>query len=96
MDVARMLSLWLHRRDPTRNMDRFYRLYIMADLLGGWCLVREWGRHGAAGQVRRDPYANSAEASAACVRLAQKKLRRGYRPAFGASLPQELAALLCP
>lgn len=91
-----MLSLWLHRRDPTRNMDRFYRLYVMADLLGGWCVVREWGRHGAAGQVRRDPYANRADARAACARLAREKLRRGYRPAQGASLPPDLAALPSP
>ncbi|PHK93739.1 hypothetical protein CR162_17285 [Pseudoroseomonas rhizosphaerae] len=85
-----MLSLWLHRQDPTRNMNRFYRLYVSADLLGGWCVVREWGRHGAAGQVRRDLYASPEDAQAAGQRLARQKLRRGYRPALGTPLPAEL------
>lgn len=75
-----MLSLWLHRQDPTRHMNRFYRLYVTADLLGGWFLIREWGRHGAAGQVRCDPYPNAETAEAAGRRLARQKLRRGYLP----------------
>jgi predicted DNA-binding WGR domain protein len=42
----------IHRRDPTRNMARFYALSVQADLLAGWTLVREWGRIGRPGRVR--------------------------------------------
>jgi predicted DNA-binding WGR domain protein len=42
----------LRRMDPGRNMARFYRMDIQADLFGEWCFVREWGRIGQAGQTQ--------------------------------------------
>ncbi|WP_312416226.1 WGR domain-containing protein [Shinella sp.] len=44
------------RCDPSRNMNRFYRLTVTRDLLGQTLLIREWGRVGvyaAAVQTRR-------------------------------------------
>ena len=42
----------LERRDPARNMKRFYRLAVERDLFGTVLLVREWGRIGTLGRVR--------------------------------------------
>jgi predicted DNA-binding WGR domain protein len=39
----------MYRRDPARNMARFYHLGLQADLLAGWSVVREWGR------IRKSP-----------------------------------------
>lgn len=69
----------LHRRDPDRNMARFYAVRIQADLLGGWAVVREWGRAGQAGQVRTELHADLAPAQLAAERLTGRKLGRGYR-----------------
>ena len=70
-----MTALRLIRRDPTRNMARFYTLDIQGNLFGEWSLVREWGRIGCAGQVRATPYHTSVEATAALDRQRQAKQR---------------------
>jgi predicted DNA-binding WGR domain protein len=68
----------LRRVDPGRNMARFYRMDIQADLFGEWCFVREWGRIGQAGQLRQAVYSSQAEARAALERQGRLKEKRGY------------------
>jgi predicted DNA-binding WGR domain protein len=51
-----MTALTLTRRDPTKNLHRYYRLDVQPDLFGAWCFIREWGRIGRSGQVRVVPY----------------------------------------
>jgi WGR domain len=45
-------------------MARFYAVSLQADLLGGWCVVREWGRIGLPGRVRVDRHGRSMTAQA--------------------------------
>jgi len=73
-----MSAITLHRIDPARNMRRFYLLDVQPDLFGQWCFIREWGRTGAAGQMRNIPYPTPAEAQAALERQRRAKERRGY------------------
>jgi predicted DNA-binding WGR domain protein len=73
-----MSAVTLTRRDPERNMHRYYRLDVQPDLFGEWCLTREWGRIGAGGQTRSSPYPTPAEAQAALERQRRAKERRGY------------------
>ena len=68
----------LVRRDPARGMARFYALRVVPDLLGGWTLVREWGRVGSPGRVRADAFATEEAAVAGLERLARCKRVRGY------------------
>jgi predicted DNA-binding WGR domain protein len=68
----------LRRVDPSRNMRRFYRLDVQADLFGGVRLVRQWGRIGAEGQRRAAWYATSPEALVTLELHVRQKLRRGY------------------
>lgn len=70
--------LHLQRRDPSRNMARFYCLSLESSLFGGAVLVREWGRIGTLGRRRLDLYATAAQAQDALRRLAASKVRRGY------------------
>lgn len=71
-------ALQLCRIDPERNMQRFYRLCLQPDLFGGCTLIREWGRMGSGGRVRRDGFASEGEAVSALVALSVAKTRRGY------------------
>jgi predicted DNA-binding WGR domain protein len=73
-----MNAATLTRRDPARNMQRYYRLDVQQDLFGQWCVIREWGRIGSAGQMRSAPYPTSAEAEAALDKQRRAKERRGY------------------
>jgi predicted DNA-binding WGR domain protein len=73
-----MSAIILHRTDTTKNMRRFHRLDVQPDLFGQWCLIREWGRVGRAGQVRTVPYLTAAEAQAALALQQRVKDRRGH------------------
>ncbi len=73
-----MTGIVLHRIDDVKNMRRFYRLDVQPDLFGQWCLVREWGRIGSAGQERTVRYATAAEAHEALAGQQRGKERRGY------------------
>ncbi len=74
-------ALELRRIDPARNMRRFYRLDIEADLFGGFLLVRQWGRIGARGRVVAERFDDATLAAAALARHAARKGRRGYSAA---------------
>jgi predicted DNA-binding WGR domain protein len=57
-----MSATTLYRIDADKNMRRFYRLDVQADLFGAWCFIREWGRIGKSGQVCVVPYPTTAAA----------------------------------
>ena len=74
-----MSGMTLIRRDPARNLHRYYRLDVQLDLFGAWCLIREWGRVGQGGQMRSTPYPTVDEAQEALERQRRRKERRGYQ-----------------
>ena len=82
-----MSGVYLTRRDPTRNLARFYRMLIVPTLFGEWVLLREWGRIGSGGTVRADPFPNAGAALLAMQALVRAKVRRGYQ-----SLPESFPA----
>lgn len=73
-----MSGVYLTRRDPARNLARFYRMLIVPTLFGEWVLLREWGRIGSGGTVRADPFPNAGAALLAMQTLLRSKHARGY------------------
>ncbi len=73
-----MSGVYLTRRDPSRNLARFYRMLLAPTLFGEWLLLREWGRIGSGGTVRADPYPNAGAALLAMQALVRAKKKRGY------------------
>lgn len=73
-----MTAITLHRSDPTKNLQRYYRLDVQPDLFGEWCFIREWGRAGRSGQMRIVPYPTSNAAIAALEEKRRAKERKGY------------------
>lgn len=61
---------------------RFCKLLLQQDLLGGWTLIREWGRQGAAGRVVREHFEDREAAEAALVRQRDTQLRKGFQVVF--------------
>jgi predicted DNA-binding WGR domain protein len=74
-----MTAIVLYRIDPEKRMHRYYRMDVQRDLFGEWCLMREWGRIGRAGQMRSASFPTSARAEAALDRQRRAKEQRGYR-----------------
>jgi predicted DNA-binding WGR domain protein len=48
--IAQPYQLYVERKDPTKNMARYYAMSIEPTLFGQACLVRRWGRIGVRGQ----------------------------------------------
>lgn len=63
---------------PDANRHRYYVLRTLPTLFGEWDLIREWGRLGSPGRVRRNLHQTESEAISALTKLAERKHRRGY------------------
>jgi len=50
----------------------------MRGILGDWALIREWGRVGSPGTVRKDWFETEDEADFARSTIMQKKIKKGY------------------
>lgn len=78
--IAQNYQLYIERRDPDRNMARFYALSIEETLFGDARLVRRWGRIGTAGRMVQHSFDDETEAVSLFLELLRAKRMRGYRP----------------
>ena len=74
-----MNHIYLVRHDAEKNMHRFYQMFVVSGLLDDWSLVREWGRVGSPGTVRKDWFNNEDEAIIAGKKLRFIKEKKGYQ-----------------
>lgn len=85
--IAQQYKLYVERREPGRNMARFYALSIQGTLFGQACLVRRWGRIGTAGRTVQHSFDDERQAVELFLHLLRAKRMRGYAPpAQGANL----------
>ncbi len=68
----------LIKKDPSHNVFRFYLIQIVPGLFGQWGVLREWGRIGQPGTVRKDWYEDETQAQIASDKVLNQKLKRGY------------------
>jgi predicted DNA-binding WGR domain protein len=73
-----MSAIVLYRIDTAKRMHRYYRMDVQPDLLGQWCLLREWGRIGSTGQTLSLPFPTPQAAEEALDKQRRAKERRGY------------------
>ena len=73
-----MIRIYLVKHDPEKNMPRFYQMFVTPGLFDDWSLVREWGRVGSSGTVRKDWFNTEAEAIIAGEKLREAKCKKGY------------------
>jgi predicted DNA-binding WGR domain protein len=78
MSQSRLNLIVLDRRDPARNMNRFYVLSLEPSLFGEPTLVREWGRIGRPGRRRIEIHDSERRALESLDAWLRKKQRRGY------------------
>ena len=83
-DLTRMLTqpyqLYFERTDPAKKMARFYTMAISETLFGEPCLIRCWGRIGAAGKFMVHPFPKEEDAVRLFLEVLKRKRARGYRP----------------
>ncbi len=78
-----MRRIYLEKRVPEKNMQRFYAMYVSQTLFGDWALVREWGRIGSPGTVRENWFDTEKEALDAECKLLNQKTKNGYHSQSG-------------
>ncbi|TBE38110.1 WGR domain-containing protein [Rhizobium ruizarguesonis] len=71
--------LYIERREPDKNMARFYALSIEPNLFGETSLVRSWGLIGSRGQQKIHVFDSEAKAVDLLLTLLRRKRSRGYR-----------------
>lgn len=76
--TAGIEDLYLERRDPARNMARYYSFSIERDLFGGVLAIRRWGRIGTRGRQLSVPCRNRKAALALLADVEATKRRGGY------------------
>jgi len=82
------MRVYMQTPAEDKQAPRYYQLLVQEDLLEGWTLIREWGRQGAAGRVKRDHFATLDETLQACIKVRDTQLNKGYQVVF--SRGQEL------
>lgn len=74
-----MTHIYLERHDPDKNLHRFYQMFVTPGIFGDWSLVREWGRVGSPGTVRKDWFDSDEQAITAELDLVSAKQKKGYQ-----------------
>ena len=74
-----MNRIYLEYHDDLENKHRFYQLFVLPTLFDDWSLVREWGRIGSPGTVKKDWFETQALADLAFQKISQEKLNKGYQ-----------------
>lgn len=78
--ITQPYALYVERRDPKKNMARYYAMSIEPTLFGDACLTRRWGRIGARGQQIVHHFDREEEAVRLFLALLRLRRKRGYRP----------------
>jgi predicted DNA-binding WGR domain protein len=71
--------VYMVRHDSSQNMHRFYQMTVSPGLFNDWSLVREWGRIGSPGKVRKNWYESEEDAITAGEKIREAKQKKGYR-----------------
>jgi len=69
---------YLEKRNPEKNMYRFYAIRITPTLFGDFALIRNWGRIGANGCIKEEWCSKESEALAKGLSYLKAKRGRGY------------------
>ena len=78
--IAQQYQLYIERRDPRRNMARFYTLSIEETLFGRARLVRRWGRIGTIGRVVQHSFDDEGDAVQLFLELLRAKRNAAIAP----------------
>lgn len=72
------MQTYLEKRDPRKNVVRYYCIAVQPNLFGEWTLHREWGRIGQGGRIRTEWFLDEEEAQIELEKIEDTKRRRGY------------------
>ena len=83
------MRIYLQSQQADTGVIRFVHLVLQEDLMGGWTLIRESGKQGSPGTIKREHFEQQDQALDAMMKWRDKNINRGYQVAFiqGAKYP---------
>ncbi|MBF0137063.1 MAG: WGR domain-containing protein [Magnetococcus sp. DMHC-1] len=88
------MKVYLQRLNPATSLITFYSIQIQPDLLGRWHVIREWGRAGSPGTLRKKPFDEMQEALASMQELRDRLINEGYRVVMQEGVKASLAPFI--
>jgi len=76
------MRIYLQSQQIDTGVIRFVHLVLQEDLVGGWTLIKESGKQGSPGTVKREHFENHDQALTAMMKWRDKNINRGYHIAF--------------
>jgi len=76
------MRIYLQSQPTEAGIIRFVHLIMQEDLMGGWTLIRESGKQGSPGTIKREQFESQEQALNAMMKWRDKNISRGYRVAF--------------
>lgn len=76
------MRIFMQSLAEDRQTPKFYQLILQEDLLGGWTLIRQWGRMGARGSSRQHQYPDLESAQDALAEYREQQNAKGYSVMF--------------
>ncbi|MBF0147750.1 MAG: WGR domain-containing protein [Magnetococcales bacterium] len=85
------MKAYLQRVNPQSGEVWFYSIQIQRDLLGEWQVIREWGRSGSSGTMRREVFYDLDPALESMDLLVEQLREKGYKVVMREGLTAEMA-----
>ena len=76
------MRIYMQTRGGDGDAPRFYQLILQEDLLGGWSVVRQWGRMGSRGAFRKNHFESLESAQEALMSYRDHQLKKGFSVMF--------------
>jgi len=76
------MRIYLQSQPTETGVLRYVHLILQEDLMGGWTLIRESGKQGSPGTIKREQFETQEQAINAMMKWRDKNINRGYRVAF--------------
>lgn len=73
-----MNHVYLERHNDKDNLHRFYQMFVTPGLFDDWSLIKEWGRVGSPGTVRKEWFHTEEKAVSARQSICEAKVKKGY------------------
>ncbi|MBF0154454.1 MAG: WGR domain-containing protein [Magnetococcales bacterium] len=88
------MKVYLQRLNPATDLITFYSIQIQPDLWGRWHVIREWGRAGSPGTLRKTPHDELQDALTSLQDLRDRLTREGYSVVMQEGIKASLAPFI--
>ena len=76
------MRIFMQSLAESSEAPKYYQLILQEDLLGGWTLIRQWGRMGARGSSRTQQFPDRESAQSALAEVRDQQQTKGFSVMF--------------